>query len=235
MHVERDGQVLPVALWRPAAPVSSRPRLVLLGHGGSGHKRSDRIVQLARWLVGRAGMTVVAIDGPFHGDRVATPLTPAEYWARIAAEGPGQVIDRMTGDWLATIAVVDDLGLADTEAIGYVGLSMGSRYGLPLAAALGGRLQCAVFGKFGLQQQTPPLPAALDTTRLIRQAAQQVTARTLFHVQWDDELFPRDGQLLLFDLLGSPDKRLIAFPGRHGDTHPDAVTGRRDFVVNSLT
>lgn len=234
VHVERNGHAVPVALWRPVEPVSPRPPLVLLGHGGSGHKRSDRVVELARWFVGHAGMTAVAIDGPYHGDRVVKPLTPAEYSALIAAEGPGTVIDRMVGDWQATIAAVDDLGVADTETVGYLGLSMSSRYGLPLAAALGERLCCAVFGKFGLQQ-TSSLPAALNTTRLAEQAARRVTARTLFHVQWDDELFPRSGQLVLFDLLGGLDKRLIAFPGRHADTDPDAISAWRDFVASSLT
>lgn len=208
--------------------------LILLGHGGSGHKRSERVVELARWFVGHVGMTVVAIDGPYHGDRVDTRLTQAEVQACTAADGPDLVVSRMTGDWLATIAAVDDLGVADTGAVGYLGLSMGSRYGPPLAAALGDRMRCAVFGKFGLHQ-SPPVPAALDMTRLIRDAARQVTARTLFHVQWDDELFPRGGQFSLFDLLGSVDKRLLAFPGRHTETHPDAVAIWRDFLVNSLT
>jgi len=35
-----------------------------------------------------------------------------------------------------------------------------------------------------------------------------------------DEGSVRNGQPLLFD---SPDKRLIAFPGRQGDTNPEAV------------
>jgi fermentation-respiration switch protein FrsA (DUF1100 family) len=43
---------------------------------------------------------------------------------------------------------------------------------------------------------------------------------TLFHVQWDDEIFPRDGQLALFDILGSPDKELTAHVGAHADTKP---------------
>ncbi len=38
-----------------------------------------------------------------------------------------------------------------------------------------------------------------------------------------DEGSVRNGQPLLFDLLDSPNKRLIAFPGRQGDTNPEAV------------
>jgi hypothetical protein len=56
----------------------------------------------------------------------------------------------------------------------------------------------------------------------------------LFHLQWDDEVFPRDGQLSLFDRLGSPDKQLIAFPGPHGASHPHAAAQWRDFLSHHL-
>ena len=39
-------------------------------------------------------------------------------------------------------------------------------------------------------------------------------------MQWDDEVFPRNGQFELFDALASADKRLIARPGPHARTHP---------------
>ena len=39
----------------------------------------------------------------------------------------------------------------------------------------------------------------------------------------NDEIFPREGQLALFDLLGSPDKQLTGYAGRHAETRPTAV------------
>ena len=57
----------------------------------------------------------------------------------------------------------------------------------------------------------------------------------MFHIQWDDKIFPRDGQLALFDLLGSRDKRLIAYPGPHAETKPEAITVWRDFLLRYLT
>ncbi len=54
-------------------------------------------------------------------------------------------------------------------------------------------------------------------------AAQAICAPVLYHVQWDDEVFPRDGQFELFDALASTDKQLIAKPGPHGQTHPDGA------------
>ena len=37
------------------------------------------------------------------------------------------------------------------------------------------------------------------------------------------ELFSRESQCDLFDLIGSEDKRLIAYPGPHGRSTPEAV------------
>lgn len=51
-------------------------------------------------------------------------------------------------------------------------------------------------------------------------AARRITVPVLFLMQWDDELFPRDGGLALFDRLGSPGKTLHANPGSHMQLPP---------------
>ena len=220
-------RAVPGVLWMPTPTALPCP-VVLLGHGGSGHKRSERVVTLARWFASQAGLAAAAIDGPYHGDRYAD-----DYQERIVKAGVERVLDRMTRDWRATINVLTSEGVADPARIGYLGLSMATRFGLPLAAAMGSDLRGAVFGKFGLRQG-PELHPGLESPARVADDARRLVAPVLFHVQWDDEVFPRDGQFELFALLGSPEKQLAAFPGAHSDTKDSAVELWRDFICRHL-
>jgi dienelactone hydrolase len=179
----------PGVLWSPQA---TEPRAtVLLFHGGSGHKRSERHLRMGRRLAS-AGLAAIAIDGPYHGDRVSAPMAPSAYQQLIVDEGIEAVTARITGDWLDAVSALAALGLADPAHVSVFGMSMGVRFGLPAAAALGPRLQCAVLGKFGIRQAAPLHPGLL-APGLMATAARAISAALLYHVQWDDEIFPGRG------------------------------------------
>lgn len=111
---------------------------------------------------------------------------------------------------------------------------MGTRFGLPAAARLGGRLRAVVLGKFGLRQ-APGMHPGLDAPARLAADARRITAPALFHVQWQDEIFPADGQRALFDRLGAPDKWLVGYAGAHAGTDPEAIVRWRTFVARRLT
>ena len=117
---------------------------MLLGHGGSGHKTGERNVRLATELVRRHRIDAVAVDGPFHGDRAVD-----DYQGRMAEQGVEAVVERVVAEWLAVIRALRSR--LDFDGLGYLGLSMGSRFGVPLAARLGGELGAAVLGKYGVR------------------------------------------------------------------------------------
>lgn len=225
--VRRPQGSVPGVLW---SPQGTGPRATaLLFHGGSGHKRSERHLRMGPWLAS-AGLAVIAIDGPCHGDRVPEPMPPSVYQQLIVDEGIESVTARMTGDWLDAVAALAALGLTDPAHVSVFGMSMGARFGMPAAAALGSRLRCAVLGKFGLRQSAPLHPG-LRAPALMTAAAGAVSAPVLYHVQWDDEIFPRDGQFELFDALAAADKQLTARPGPHGRTHPDDEASWQRFLT----
>ncbi|WP_405059898.1 hypothetical protein OG474_45210 [Kribbella sp. NBC_01505] len=220
----RETGVVPGILWLPAGARYPCP-LVLLGHGGSGHKRAARQLGLGRWFAGDWHIAAVAIDGPFHGDRQALDRT--------AVIGADAVTDGMVDDWNATLDALTELHLIDSSRVAYLGLSMGTRFGLPYVAAANRRLRCAVLGKYGLLQ-SPVVSAPVDAAARVARDAPRVDVPVLFHVQWDDELFPRAGQLELFDLLGSQDKQLIACPGTHRTSPAAAMRIWCDFIIEHL-
>lgn len=228
----RESGAIPGILWTPMQHARLLP-LVLIGHGGSGHKRADRQLMLARRLATVSQMAVVTIDGPFHGDRVDEPLGRSGYQARLATAGVDKVVDGMVDDWSVTLDAISALDSIDTNRVAYMGFSMGTRFGLPYVSADGDRLRCAVLGKNGMRQ-TANIPAGVDMAPRFAQDAPKIQIPILFHVQWDDELFQRDGQFELFDRLGTSDKRLLAFPGLHSISTPEAVQAWCAFIEQHL-
>jgi hypothetical protein len=73
-----------------------------------------------------------------------------------------------------------------------------------------------------------------DLIARLRADAPNLRCPTMFLMQWGDELFPREGVLELFDLLGAGDKRLYANPGGHAETPEHVRPLTRAFIASQL-
>jgi pimeloyl-ACP methyl ester carboxylesterase len=224
---EADGEQVGGILWSPEGDDGARP-LVLLGHGGTQHKRVANVLGLARRFVRHLGYRACAIDAPGHGDRVTDEAQAAarrrDLERRVTERGgPASAPRPMPADadayaaahargareWSALLDLLEADGLAEAGRVGYWGLSMGTMIGLPFVAAEP-RVGCCVLGLAALSGW-PNEQARAD-------AARRLVVPVLFVLQWDDQLMTRQAGLDLFDALGSEQKAMHVFPGGHVDT-----------------
>jgi dienelactone hydrolase len=225
--VERRGKAIPGVVWQPLRATGAQP-LVLMGHGGTGHKRSAKMLRMAEIFTAGYGWWAAAIDGPVHGARA--PVTDAadsayrQMWTR------PDVVQDMIDDWTAVLDALTLLDEIDETRIGYWGVSMGTMFGLPYVAS-DARIRAAVLGKAGMRGSSVQR-SGID--RHFKVYAERVTLPLLFTVQWDDERFDRDGQIELYANLGSSDKRLHAYPGLHSDAGPEALEAGAAFLHRYL-
>jgi pimeloyl-ACP methyl ester carboxylesterase len=215
-----SGQSVPAVIWAPAG--ASRPRpLVLMGHGGSQHKKTPGIRARAAIFAQKFGYATLAIDAPGHGDRITreeSEVIGRDTLARVT----GQVASGWTPERLKLMAqrtagAVPEWNAALDAAVGfdfvgaggpvgYWGVSMGTAIGVPFVAQAP-RITAAVFGLAGLR------PGAAE----FEAAARKITIPVEFVFQWDDAVAAREHGIGLFDAFGSADKTMHINPGGHMD------------------
>ena len=231
-QVVRDGDVIPGILWTRDV-FDGRLPLVLMGHGGQSEKRNPAGLAMARRFVRRHGVAVCAIDAIDHGERgdIRNTGDPAGHPSYRALWKREDTFDRMNADWSATLDAVIATGIADEERVGYWGLSMGTMLGLPFVASEQ-RIKAAVLGACGF---TGSSAVRGNLGERHRSDAAKVACPVLFMVQWDDEIFDRDGALEMFDALGSADKRMHVHPGKHAAFNLEAADATREWLAARLT
>ncbi|HEY9279540.1 MAG TPA: alpha/beta hydrolase [Eoetvoesiella sp.] len=201
----RQNRRIPGLLWLPQLPIRSGFPLVLVQHGGSGHKADDSTQELVAELTSH-GFAVAAIDGPIHGERRHHPLPKAErlqafldYW------GTNPHLEDFVQDWLCVIeSLVTHPEIAPCR-LGWYGVSMGTAYGLPVVAR-SPHIKTAVLGKWSADY--------INSKHLLAEAP-AVSCNTLFVQHWDDEIFDRNGTLAIFDAIGTTQKQLHVYTGGH--------------------
>jgi dienelactone hydrolase len=229
LEVRRGGETIPAILWLPA---DSGPRaVVLVAHGAGGHKAAP-IVEGVAGALAHQGCAALSIDLPYHGDR--TPPDEIGLSARERRDKVGlhawrernaRAVPLAVADWQAALDAAQQCDEIRHIPVGYFGLSLGARYGVPLVAAES-RITAAVLGLWGYAPATDPPGVA--------EAARQITIPLVFLLQWDDELYPREGGLALFDVLASRRKSLRASPGRHTEIPPAEIVSAIRFLSDEL-
>jgi pimeloyl-ACP methyl ester carboxylesterase len=219
--IEVAGQTVPCVIWVPEGASGPRP-LILMGHGGSQHKKTESLRMRAVTYAHKLGWATLAIDAPGHGDRI-TREQAAELATQIGARVRGEasaspiasgILKLMNeraqlavSEWKAALDAAQALDfVGNHDQVGYWGVSMGTAFGVPFLAAEP-RIRCAVLGLAGLR------PGAAE----FEEAARRITIPIQFVFQWDDAVATRENGIALFNALGSKHKTMHINPGGHMD------------------
>jgi hypothetical protein len=214
------GEDVPAVIWAPEGATGPRP-LVLMGHGGSQHKKTPGIRARAAIYARKLGYATLAIDAPGHGDRISRAEAAEmmrEVGARVTGQAPAgftpermkQMLQRSlhaVPEWNAALAAAQGFEFVGAGGpVGYWGVSMGTAIGVPFVAQCPA-ITCAVFGLAGLRAGAAEMEAA----------AKAITIPVEFVFQWEDAVAPRETGLALFNAFGSKEKTMHINPGGHMD------------------
>ena len=223
--------VVPGCLWLPEGATGPRPK-ILIGHGGTQHKKAPHIRAFARRFAADHGWATVAIDGPGHGDRVppeerAGTLEQLRARLGVGSDDPVAAMRRVSGqhvaEWKAVLDGVEDLPEVGPGPTGYWGVSMGTMFGTHMVAAEP-RITAAVLGLAASRSADDPLALA----------AAKIEIPVLFVLQRGDELFSLEHGIALFDAIASTDKVLHVNPGPHAAIPATEVDAMHAFFARTI-
>jgi dienelactone hydrolase len=222
LEVTSEGVAIPAVYWAPAEGCRG---IVVACHGGSGHKLSPAILAIAAACL-PLGLAVVAIDGPVQGERRTDGSMDPQVNVRSFREAWNAGVGRtsMAREMAAALDALLQLPGFAGLPIGYVGVSMGTGYGIPLLAT-DKRFAAAAIGLWGMN-----FPASEHLLGYAR----EITCPVWFTQQWHDQTFDREGVFVLFDAIGSQDKRLVAYPGPHRELEGERLDDAVAFLAKRL-
>lgn len=225
--VTHAGGTVPGALWQPASGAAKA--LILVGHGGSRHKRAPTTLTFIAEAVERHGFAVAAIDGPVHGARrdpahSSDPKDTQMDFRGLWEADSRSSIAAMTADWRATLTALQAEPALAGLPVGWFGLSMGTAYGLPVVAD-DDRIAAAVLGMWG---------ANYPNSEPLIEAAARVACPVLWMHKSEDQLFTLDGALAIYNALAGDDKRALLSPGPHAEATDEQIALALDFFTRRL-
>jgi hypothetical protein len=133
----------------------------------------------------------------------------------------------MTAEWMATIDAVQKLDYVGKGPIAYWGVSMGTRFGVPLVAN-DSRIVAAVLGLFGLFEEGTAVPKGWADD------ARKIKVPLIFVFQRNDQLMTLQNGIDLYDAFGSSDKVMHINPGGHTGIPVSEQETWKPFFVNHL-
>ena len=229
LEVSAGGRRVPTVLWTPGGSKGPFP-LVLVGHGGGQHKRSPLVMKMAQGFARDHGIATLAIDGPVNGDRdtnteeaLALRRKDSHAYRR---KYYTEKYDEMVEDWKAALDAAQAFPEIRKSAVGYWGVSMGTRFGLPFVAAEK-RVKAAVLGLFGYGE-------GASANQRVYDDAPKISVPVLFLQQLADEMITNKAYWDLFRMLGTPNKRLHANPGGHVEIPEEEMIASRLFLADRL-
>ena len=229
LDVTASGRRVPTILWTPKIANEPVP-IVLVGHGGGQHKRVPLILNMAEGFAKDHGIATLAIDGPVNGDRDTNTGEALE----LRRKDPNAYrktyytdkYDEMIEDWQAALNAAQAFPEISKNAVGYWGVSMGTRFGLPLVAAEK-RIKTAVLGLFGYGK-------GVSANQRVYNDASKINVPVLFLQQMADEMIPNKAYWDLFQMIGTQNKRLHANPGGHVEIPEEEKIASRLYLAKRL-
>ncbi len=229
LEVHCNGRTVPALVWLPSGTTAPVP-LVLVGHGGGGHKRAPTVVAMAEGLAREHGIATLAIDGPVNGDRAANDDAAAALRKQdrhtYRRKYYFEKYDEMVQDWRAALDAAQQLPEIGEGPVGYWGLSMGTRFGVPLITREP-RIRAAVIGLFGHRE-------GVESGQRVYDDAPAIQIPVLFLQQLNDEEVDQRAYRELFERIGTQDKRLHANPGGHAAVPKSELKASREFLARKL-